>query len=176
MQKLKINFENCYGIRDLKYEFDFQHKKSHAIYAPNGFMKTSFSKTISDFSKKKATQDLVFTDRATIREITNEADAEIASESVFVIDPYNEDFSSEKTSLLLVNPELKRQHDEALRKIESTKDELVKQLKVKSGVTGRTVTPESEILKLFPHDSIYDAIESFSSQAINSEHEYLLKL
>lgn len=176
MQKLKINFENCYGIRDLKFEFDFQRKKSYAIYAPNGFMKTSFSKTVSDFSKKKATQDLVFTDRVTIREIMDEADAEIASESIFVIDPYNEDFSSEKTSLLLVNPELKRRHDEALRKIESTKDDLVKQLKVKSGVTGRNVTPESEILKLFPHDSIYDAIESFGSREFISEHESLLKL
>lgn len=176
MQKLKINFENCYGIRDLKFEFDFQRKKSYAIYAPNGFMKTSFSKTMSDFSKKKATQDLVFTDRATIREIMDEVDAEIASESIFVIDPYNEDFSSEKTSLLLVNPELKRRHDEALRKIESTKDDLVKQLKVKSGVTGRNVTPETEILKLFPHDSIYDAIESFLNQEVPPEHEKLLNL
>ena len=176
MQKLKINLENCYGIRDLKFEFNFQPKNSFAIYAPNGFMKTSLSKTILDFSKKKETKDLVFTDRTTIREITNEIGNEIDPENTFVIEPYNEDFSSEKTSLLLVNPEIKRKHDEALRKIESTKDELVKQLKVRSGVTGRTVTPESEILKVFPHDSIYDAIESFSRQENDPEHENLLKL
>jgi energy-coupling factor transporter ATP-binding protein EcfA2 len=174
MQKLKINLKNCYGIRDLKFEFDFQSKKTYAIYAPNGFMKTSFSKTFSDFSKRKETKDLVFSDRTTLREILNESETEINPENIFVIDPYNEDYSSEKTSLLLVNQDIKRRHDEALRKIENSKDELIKQLKLKSGVTGRIVTPETEIQKLFPHESIYDAIESFRGKSTTQELEKLL--
>jgi len=176
MQKLKIDLENCYGIRDLKFEFDFHSKRSYAIYAPNGFMKTSFSKTLSDFSKKKETKDLVFGDRTTVREILNEAGSEIIADNVFVIDPYNEDFSSEKVSLLLVKQDIKMRYDEALKKIEKAKDELIKQLKSKSGVGGRSVTPETEILKHFPHDSIYDALESFGNQSITPHQESLLGL
>lgn len=139
-------------------------------------MKTSFSKAFVDLSKSRETKDLVFPDRTTVRNAVDESGTAIAAENVFVVEPYNEEFSSEKTSLLLVNPELKRKHDDALKKIEIAKDEIIKQLKLKSGMTGRTVTPETEILKLFPHDSIYDALESFQGKSLAPELAILVGL
>ena len=50
MNKLGINFENCYGIGKLDFVFDFSNTNSFLIYAPNGMMKTSFAKTLKYFN------------------------------------------------------------------------------------------------------------------------------
>ena len=63
MQKLIVNLENCYGINKLEHEFDFQHGRSISIYAPNGTMKTSFAKTLKDFSLNTDSKDLIFSER-----------------------------------------------------------------------------------------------------------------
>ena len=45
IQKIKIEWKNCYGIKELNHEFKFSTgKQIHLIYAPNGSMKTSFAK------------------------------------------------------------------------------------------------------------------------------------
>ena len=58
MKKLKVDLKNCYGIRELRHEFDFSSgtpekpiAKAYAIYAPNGVMKSSFTKTFEMLSK-----------------------------------------------------------------------------------------------------------------------------
>ena len=101
--KLSVDLKNCYGISELVHEFDFGNSNGYAVYAPNGFMKTSFSKTFDDLAKGRETRDLIFPDRASSRVIRDDAGNDIAADSVFVVEPYNADFSSEKTSLLLVN-------------------------------------------------------------------------
>jgi hypothetical protein len=159
MQKISIALENCYGIGQLNYVFDFCNAKAYSVYAPNGFMKTSLSKTFTDLSKNKVSSDLIHPDRVTRREIKNENGNDLSPEQVFVIEPYNESFNSEKTSLLLVNQAIKKQYDDALKKIEDRKEDLLKRLKQRSGLTGRTVTPESELLKCFGHSSIYDLLD-----------------
>ena len=117
MNKLKLKFENCYGIKELNHEFDFSNTKGFSIYAPNGFMKTSFSKTFSDVTKNKPSGDLIFPERTNTRSIQDESGLEINGDNIFVIEPYNEDFNSDKTSLLLVNQEIKRKYDDELQKI-----------------------------------------------------------
>ncbi len=82
-----LKFENCYGIKDLNHEFDFSNTKGFSIYAPNGFMKTSFSKTFSDVSKNKVSGDFVFSDRVNTRSIKDETGSEIKGENIFVIEP-----------------------------------------------------------------------------------------
>ena len=61
IQKININWENCYGIKLLKHEFLFGKSHSHLIYAPNGTMKTSFAKTMKFLSgqTKEKPQDLL---------------------------------------------------------------------------------------------------------------------
>ena len=47
MKKLNIKLENTYGIRKLEHTFDFEKTKTYSIYATNGSMKTSFTKTFN---------------------------------------------------------------------------------------------------------------------------------
>ena len=55
MDNLKVRFENCYGISSLNETFDLSNTrgktKAYSIYAPNGLMKTSFSRTFDALSK-----------------------------------------------------------------------------------------------------------------------------
>jgi len=173
MQKVSIHLENCYGIGKLVYEFDFSQANAYSVYAPNGFMKTSLSKTFLDLSKNKDSSDLIHPERETKREIKVETGHDLKSEQVFVIEPYNESFDSEKTSLLLVNQTIKQQYDEALKKIEDRKNELFKRLKQRSGLNGRTVTPETELLKRFGQSSIYDLLDSLEANVSEKPDERL---
>lgn len=62
---MKATFKNCYGLEDFTLEeiqFDAQNSKA-IIYAPNGVMKSSFSKVLDDISRKKKTVDRIFTER-----------------------------------------------------------------------------------------------------------------
>ena len=61
--KLNINLKNCYGISELSHTFDFTKTSGYAIYAPNGFMKTSLSKTFDDHAKGREPVDHIFPDR-----------------------------------------------------------------------------------------------------------------
>ena len=135
MKKISISLSNCYGIGLLQCGFDFTNAAAYSVYAPNGFMKTSLSKTFLDLSRNKDSSDLIHPERETKREIKVETGNDLKSEQVFVIEPYNESFASEKTSLLLVNQTIKQQYDEALKKIEDRKIELFKRLKQRSGLT-----------------------------------------
>ena len=141
MQKISIKLSNCYGIGVLQCSFDFTNTHAYSVYAPNGFMKTSLSKTFLDLSRDKNSCDLIHPDRETKRELSDENNAALKPEQIFVIEPYNENFDSEKTSLLLVNQAIKKQYDDALKKIEAKKDELFKRLKQRSGLTGRVIPP-----------------------------------
>lgn len=162
--RLSVDLKNCYGISELVHEFDFANTNGYAIYAPNGFMKTSFSKTFDDLVMGRETKDLIFPERVSSRIIKDDAGNDIAADSVFVIEPYNADFSSEKTSLLLVNSVVKQTYDDALKEIADKQSALFSKLKQLSGLTGRTITPESEILKCFGKKSLAELLESLEEQ------------
>lgn len=165
--KISVDLKNCYGISELVHDFDFGVTNSYVIYAPNGFMKTSFSKTFDDLAKGRVTKDLVFPDRISSRVVKDAAGDDITADSVFVVEPYNPDFSSEKTSLLLVNSDVKQKYDEAVKEISGKQAVLFSKLKQLSGLTGRTVTPESEVLKIFEGKSLAELLESLEGQVIS---------
>ena len=162
--KVNANLENCYGISKLEYSFDFTTSAVYAIYAPNGFMKTSLSKTFDDIAKGRPTSDLIFPERPNRRDVTYDDGKAVEAGNVFVIEPYNQDFSSEKTSLLLVNQVLKKQYDAALKAISDKQQNLFAKLKQLSGLTGRTVTPESEFCRCFNKKSALDGIEAIRDE------------
>lgn len=56
MQKVKINFENCFGIKRFRETLNFQEHKCVLIYAPNGTMKTSFAETLRMIGAEKSNQ------------------------------------------------------------------------------------------------------------------------
>ncbi|SHH44312.1 hypothetical protein SAMN02745135_00823 [Caloranaerobacter azorensis DSM 13643] len=148
MNRLNVYFQYCYGIKKIEKEFRFNDKnRTFAIYAPNGVMKTSFAKTFSDYANDRETKDLAFPDRETIRVI--ETDNEIKPSNVFVIEPYNEDYQSEKISTLLANKELKKEYEFIHEDIDKVKKELIKKLKQLSGLSGKKDDIEKTIEKIF---------------------------
>lgn len=146
MKKLAITLENSYGIKKLAYEFDFNKTKTYSIYAANGSMKTSLAKTFYDLSVDRASQDLIFTDRITTRKIVDENGDELSSDKVFVIEPYNDEYASDKTSTLLVNKTLKKQYDDIWLAIKKLEADLLKDLKKPSGMSKGIDDEVSEII------------------------------
>ena len=162
MKTIKINLENCYGIGHLSFDFIFDNEsKCYSIYAPNGFMKSSFAKTLMNMDDAK---DIVHPERPPKCDVTDDAGTKISQDNIFVIEPYKEKFTSDKASLLLVNPIIKKAYDEALLKIEKKKDSLLKSLKQLSGLTSKTITPESELLRCFEQKSLFDFLESLETE------------
>tara|TARA_R110001583_G_scaffold78817_1_gene213432 strand:- start:1701 stop:2447 length:747 start_codon:yes stop_codon:yes gene_type:complete len=169
MDKLNIALENCYGIGKLNFEFDLavnqRSKGVYSIYAPNGFMKSSLARTFDDIAKKTESKDVIFPERVTKREVLSDGNP-IDSGDVFVIKPYQESYSSEQVSLLLVNDTLKQRYDDALKKIQSKRVELVKSLKTSSGLAGRKDSIESVLCNCFDKSEkeFYDLITELNQQ------------
>jgi energy-coupling factor transporter ATP-binding protein EcfA2 len=132
MEKLKISLENCYGIQRLEYEFDFTKSHQCAIYAPNGAMKSSLAKCFQDVENGHESKDRIFPEREPKRVILADG-VELAAENVFVIEPYNEAYKSDRISTLLVNKALRQRYDEVRKKIDAEKDALVKELGTLAG-------------------------------------------
>ena len=54
MDKVSIKLSNCYGIKHLEYDFDLKKRPNYLIYASNGMMKTSFTKTFQALRNGKS--------------------------------------------------------------------------------------------------------------------------
>lgn len=169
MQTVKVELENCYGIGRLVCEFDFAQAKVHSIYAPNGFMKTSFARTFRDISRSEPSVDQMFPARITRREVSDEGGNAIRAEQVLVIPPYEEAYQPEHVSTLLVEESLKARYDAATADVEKRKADLLSALKTRSGLTGRKITPESELQLVFEVDSLFDAIEQMTGAAATAD-------
>lgn len=148
--KVKVNLENCYGIKKLEFTFDFSNKNAFVIYAPNGVMKSSLAQVFQDLSNDVKSSDRIFKDKQTTRVITDGTNADIQKECVFVIEPYNQQYRSAKISTLLVNKDLKAQYDKIYADINDKKEVLLKELKAASGLKGGI---DEEIAKIFTGDS-----------------------
>src|SRR4051812_31935786 len=109
MKKLSVALEYCYGIRKLDYTFDFSAESVYAIYAPNGSMKSSFAQTFKDISQGAPSKDRIFPARVCSRVIKDETGTDLQPDSILVLPPYDEVFThDERTSLLLVNEKLRK--------------------------------------------------------------------
>jgi len=135
LEKVSVQFENCYGINKLTHEFIFNEEKStQVIYAPNGVMKTSFANVFEDYSKGIESKDLIFPNKDSSRKILNELGEELSPDSVFVIRPYDKSFTSNKLSTLLVKDELRKKYENVYEQINIEKEKLVLSLKEKVGL------------------------------------------
>ena len=171
MDKLKINLENCYGIKKLTYEFDFLNKNTFAVYAPNGVMKTSFARTFKDLSNNQDSHDLVFVDRITTRHITDENGVEIKPGEVFMMEPYNEQFNSDKLLTLLASQKLKKEYEDVYKDIEKEKNEFIKKLKNVS----KSSDCEAELLSTFSKtskNSLFDVLTVIKEGLEGSQTKY----
>jgi energy-coupling factor transporter ATP-binding protein EcfA2 len=170
MNKIKLKFQYCYGIKKLEHEFIFSNR-TFAIYAPNGSMKTSFAKTFKDLMKGEETKDLIYPERVTVREIKDERDIELPKEQVFVIEPYNESYFSDKESTLVVAKELKEQYEKIYGDLDKEKNSFIKNLKSVS----QSTDCEEEVLSIFSEserDTVFDILEKVFPSIDGSHAKY----
>jgi hypothetical protein len=131
---VNIKLENCYGIKRFQEKIVFGSNRPVVIYAPNGAMKTSFSKTFLDFTNDQPSIDRVYKKRVSTREIKDATNNELGKDQVFVIESYNPSFKSKKISTLLANKTLKEKYDQIYSEIDEKKEALIKELKAASGM------------------------------------------
>ena len=149
MEDLEIDFQYCYGIKNLKYKFTFRNNKVFGIYAPNGMMKSSFAKTFKDIADNRDSRDLAFPERKTKR-IVKVDENDILPEVVFVIEHYNDSYQSDKMTTLLVNKNLKKEYDVIHKSVDKIKKEFLKKLKNLSGLSQKDI--EKEVSTIFNKD------------------------
>ncbi len=164
MEKLTLKLEHCYGIKKLDFEFDFDNRIA-SIYAPNGAMKTSLAKTFKDISEDKVTQDLIFTDRKTVRHIKKDNN-DLEKENVFVISPYEAEYKSEKMSTLLVNKKLREKYDEIHFDLNKKKDALISLLKKQSGLK-TNIEEELSLSFTNEEDKIFVALDRIEKEVLD---------
>lgn len=129
MGLLTTELKNCYGIKSLDATFDFtkETRKAFAIYAPNGLMKTSFTRTFEALSKGEQPKEERF-DRFSTANVTFKG-VDINKEKVYVLKS-EIDISSETESVtnLLINQESKNKYDSIISELNSSKTKLINQL------------------------------------------------
>lgn len=145
MPCLKLDLENCYGIRKLEHSFDLgKHEGTggaFSIYAPNGVMKSSLARTFKDYADGRDSEDLIFPSRTTTRKIYWDEN-ELYPKTVFVIKPYVESYESETVSTLIANPALQEEYSTSVKTLITTRKTLTGELKTLSGISSRTETPD----------------------------------
>lgn len=147
MNQVNVDLENCYGIKKLQSQFDFTQRRTYAIYAPNGAMKTSLAQTFKDISDGVPSRDRIFPHRVCNRSVADENGIDLPRESILVVRPYDEVFGhTEKTSTLLVDSALRKEYEASHEEIDRSKELFLKALKEQSGSKKNL---ESEISSTF---------------------------
>jgi len=134
MNSITVDLKNCYGITSLSHKFDFSKKRQNVVYAANGIMKSSLALTFKDVSEGRPSCDRVHKERETERSIVDEAGHDIAAENVFVVEPYNEAYKSNRMSTLLANSRLRELYENVRREIDKKKDALLASLGSAAGM------------------------------------------
>jgi energy-coupling factor transporter ATP-binding protein EcfA2 len=133
MDRVSVDLQNCYGIKALKYDFDFSKTNAFAIYAPNGAMKSSFALTFKDLSIGANPKDRIFPNRPTSALVLDGHGAAIENERVLVVLSMDEEFApSEKTCTLLVDNKLRAEFAQLQAKVDHSKNTLIDLMKQSS--------------------------------------------
>ena len=174
MNKLKVNLENCYGIKKLDHEFDFSKHNTFVIYAQNGVMKTSFAKTLKVLAegKEKPCDQINPTLVSKYDFFVNDSHTQIDPKEICVIEPYNENaFNSEdKILTLLSDEETRKEYLKIYNEIENLKKTTLPALKKISGSSNY----ESEIIESFAHlnkKNIFEILDAILDEVKSSKDE-----
>lgn len=158
MNKVSIELVHCYGIRALKYTFDFSKNPAFAVYAPNGTMKSSLAQTFADVAENNLSSDRVFPNRQATRIIVDETDTALAADAVLVIRSYDETVAhTEKTSTLLVDRKLREEYDALHRDLDAAQATFLKAMKTQSG-SKKDIEKEISSTFTASEDQLYRAL------------------
>lgn len=160
MDNLKVHLENCYGISSLDETFDLsavgRKAKAYSIYAPNGLMKTSFSRTFDALSKGEQPKEERFNRQTTC--IVKADNVDIEKEQIYVLKSEIEISSdNEAVTNILINQESKSRYDSLISNINKLKSKLETSLQKKSKLKKGDVA--SNLINDFQTDNFVKAIE-----------------
>lgn len=165
MKELSIDLKNCYGIKSLEYVFDFgsddKHRKSFAIYAPNGLMKTSLTKTFEKLAAGEQPKEERFNKPATAKVLMDQKT--IPPECIHVLKS-EIDLSQESPEIsnILVNPDKKNRYDSLILDIEKQKTKAINSLQKLSGIPKKEI--EEKILKDIGLRDLYQCLRILSEE------------
>lgn len=142
MKTLTVKLKNCYGIRSFNHDFDFGNgkpgNKSFTVYAPNGLMKTSFTKTFEKLAKGELAEEERYK-RPSTSEVMLDG-TPLPKEAIYVLKS-EIDIQDDSPAItdILVNPENKRRYDDILTDIDKQKTKLINALQKASGVAKKDI-------------------------------------
>ena len=172
MDNLIVRIENCYGISSLDETFDLSNArgkaKAYSIYAPNGLMKTSFSKTFDALSKGEQPKEERFNRQPTC--IIKVDNVDIQKEQIYVLKSEVEISSdNEAVTNILINQDSKSRYDSLVSNINKLKSKLETSLQKKSKIKKGDV--EDKLIKDFQTDDFVKAIELAKGIVIGDDLE-----
>lgn len=154
--KLKIDLQNCYGIGALNHEVEYPANNNTAVvYAPNGSMKTSLTKTFDALLAGKEPCDEFYPDRPSRATITIDGTA-LSPTNTYVFSKNDPD-CTKQISAFLANEALKTAYDAIYGQLDSQKKGLKKQIKK----LAQSSDCEDEILAAFKtsdEDNFFDCL------------------
>lgn len=162
MNVLKIDLTNCYGIQSLKETLDFSDSitKAYAIYAPNGLMKTSFTKTFEALAKGDTPKEERY--NRTPQWAVKCDGTSISKEMLYVLKA-EIDISSDSPAMtdILVDPKNKARYDELLVDLDKLKKSLTKSLQKVSRVKQNDI--EKKVLDDWSEANFLKCIEKINA-------------
>lgn len=161
MDNVSIKFSNCYGIKQLEYDFDFKKHPNYLIYASNGMMKTSFTKTFQALRNGKKPTDEVYGKRTTCDVLVD--DTPILPENIFVINSYEDEYISPNSAKLMVHKELREKYDAAIQNVNTAQNVLWGSLQTLFSETINFPIELSQVFSCVP----LDVLENIQQQVDN---------
>lgn len=135
MQELKLDLENCYGIKKMNKTIDYSNNNVAIIYAPNGTMKSSLAKTFEAIRDDRQVEEKIYGFKSSCS-ISDEDNVAISKEQIIVINPFDEN-AYEGQGLLMANEPLRKAYLNIHDSIESKKESLYSKIKEKFGYSNR---------------------------------------
>lgn len=171
MNRLNLRLQNCYGIKKLEHLFHFNQagiNNSYAIYAPNGLMKTSFTRTFEKLANSELPCEERF-QRPSLCDVKVDDDS-ITPNHIYVLKS-EIDINSESSSItnILVNPDVKSRYDKIIVDLEELKNKVFISLNKQSGIKKTDI--EATLKKDFESNSFISCIIT----ALSSDQESFLK-
>lgn len=141
-----VELEHCYGIQKLTKEFDFSKGNVYSIYARNGLMKTSFSKTFKKIQDGKVDEikDEIFDNEGILNVKIDGQD--VKKENVFVIKSFENSYESDSITSLLINDDLRN----SINSVLLLKDKFLKSLEKYSGLKVSKTSAGKKVYELEP--------------------------
>ena len=171
-------FLNCYGLKDFELpNIDFTASNKAIIYAPNGVMKTSFSKVMDDISKGIAPMDRVFKNVVTSYTVTYHTlqyvysstvpkSIPVATDRIYVVNTFADkfDFTRETVSTILADEETRNEYNVLMAELSGELQQIQESLRVLTGLTKPKIkgilTNDFGLSDVADWPDVFDAIKS----------------